>query len=628
MLSVAGHPPSTVTASSLTRARIAAGILYLLTVGIIVGLVFSAIRVDYHQAVHEAEMQTSTLVTALEEQVTWTVADTARVLGTVEQRISEHGGIASFSPGALSKLLREHAKAAGQLESLYIVRTDGVTAASSFDLPKTPLYLGDRQYFIYHRDHPGTDIYVGGRIISRLTGSPLFTVSIRIAKADGTFDGILSAAIETNYFRSFYDRLGLPANSSILIARRDGSLLFRHPESETVINGDDLSGLDLFRTHLPRANSGTFEVLGAFDNTPRIVAFRATTAQPFVVTLSIPRSVALQRWRMDAWRKSAFAGAMILLLSWFAAVLLRQLARIERAEARIKASQARFRELATLSNDGFWEQDAAHSFTWLGERLAGQIPGLSEMIAGKKPWELPVTNLSDADWAHHRRVLEATLPFRDFVLKLSLRGKTFWLNLSGNPVFDDSGFLTGYHGTMRDVTQDMEQRAEMTRRAFLDPLTRLPNRALLGDRLDRAIAASRRNQSAIALLFIDLDGFKSINDRHGHHVGDLLLKNVSALLQDTVREADTVSRIGGDEFVVLIQDISGKEDAEVVARKILDRVSEPQSIEGSSIQVTPSIGIALFPDHAADGDALLRAADEAMYAVKGAGRADFAFAGA
>jgi diguanylate cyclase (GGDEF)-like protein/PAS domain S-box-containing protein len=613
-----GHP--------LSRARLAAGILYLITVALIAGLALSAIRTDYDSAYREAATQTSTLVTALEEHVVRTVSDTERVLDYLDQRLELGGGIEAFTPSELDDLLRSRAAIAGHLESLFVIGANGKALASSLRLPRTPIDLRDREYFQQHRNEASTAIHVGQRIVSRLTGRALFTASRRISREDGKFDGVLAGAIETNYFQRFYDRLQLPANSSILIARTDASLLVRYPESANQPEHVDLSGLALFREQLPRSPAGTYEAVSPLDNLDRIISYRSASGMPLVVALSIPRDVALQRWRVDAWRKAGFATAMVLLLTWLALVMQRQLGRVERAEAEMKASQARFRDLAMLSNDGFWEQDAEHRFRWLGERLVSQMEWLPSVFLARKPWELPAANLTDADWSHHRSALANAQPFRDFALKLTHGGQPVWLSMSGNPLFDDRGRLTGYHGTVRDVTDEREQHAEMTRRALLDPLTRLPNRELLRDRLDRAIAAARRGQTLLALLFIDLDGFKPINDRHGHHVGDQVLRNIATALLRGVREVDTVARIGGDEFVVLLQDVSSGADAESIARKLLNLISEIQTVEGTQVRVTASIGIALFPEHGDTADRMMRAADEAMYSVKGAGRADIALA--
>ncbi len=152
--------------------------------------------------------------------------------------------------------------------------------------------------------------------------------------------------------------------------------------------------------------------------------------------------------------------------------------------------------------------------------------------------------------------------------------------------------------------------------AYHDGLTGLPNRYLLWDRLELAIAHAKRTNGLVALLFLDLDLFKDVNDRFGHLVGDQALKKIAARFASVVREADTIARLGGDEFVIMVTDISGAEDAEIVASKLLETLSEPFHIQGNQIKVNASIGISLFPDNGISAEELLGAADQAMYAVK------------
>lgn len=158
--------------------------------------------------------------------------------------------------------------------------------------------------------------------------------------------------------------------------------------------------------------------------------------------------------------------------------------------------------------------------------------------------------------------------------------------------------------------------------AYHDGLTGLPNRYLLWDRLDIAIAHAKRSDDKIALLFLDLDLFKEVNDRFGHTVGDLALQRIAARFSSVVREADTIARLGGDEFVIVVTDISSAEDAEIVAGKLLETLLEPFHIQGNRIEVNASIGISLFPDNGASAELLLDVADQAMYSVKqhGGGR--------
>lgn len=202
-------------------------------------------------------------------------------------------------------------------------------------------------------------------------------------------------------------------------------------------------------------------------------------------------------------------------------------------------------------------------------------------------------------------------------------------HLIGNakPLHGPSGEIYGSVAAFVDISERREAEEQIRRIAHLDPLTNLPNRILLMDRLRQALSISQRNQSRTAILFLDLDRFKEINDRLGHHVGDQLLQEVAARLRNAIREADTVSRLGGDEFIVVLPELHAADDAAGVATKILNAISTEYVIAGQKLGITPSIGISVFPDHGQDPALLLRLADKAMYEAKQAGRNTFRFHG-
>jgi two-component system cell cycle response regulator len=156
--------------------------------------------------------------------------------------------------------------------------------------------------------------------------------------------------------------------------------------------------------------------------------------------------------------------------------------------------------------------------------------------------------------------------------------------------------------------------------ALNDPLTGLANRRLLEDRMSMALVHARRNKSAMAMLYLDLDGFKEINDTLGHGAGDELLKTVAERLLATVREADTVARLGGDEFAIALWQIKGPDDAGIAASKVIKSVSQPYSLDGKTARITVSAGVAIYPVHGENADDLLKSADQALYEAKHAGK--------
>jgi diguanylate cyclase (GGDEF)-like protein len=156
--------------------------------------------------------------------------------------------------------------------------------------------------------------------------------------------------------------------------------------------------------------------------------------------------------------------------------------------------------------------------------------------------------------------------------------------------------------------------------ALEDPLTGLANRRLLPERVWMAIAHARRNRSAMAVVYLDLDGFKEVNDTLGHAAGDVLLKNVAERLLGAVREEDTVARLGGDEFMIALWHVNGAEDTGMVAAKLIEMVAEPYDIDGHNVTITISAGASIYPDHGEDADALMKSADVALYEAKRSGK--------
>ncbi|GAB4214591.1 MAG: hypothetical protein Fur007_11080 [Rhodoferax sp.] len=297
-----------------------------------------------------------------------------------------------------------------------------------------------------------------------------------------------------------------------------------------------------------------------------------------------------------------------------------------RTDEQLRQSEARFRALTELSSDWYWEQDAQFRFT----RIEGNPDAVSAFPVGdwrgRTRWDSGAESVSDAQWAQHRAVLEAHQPFYDFQMqRRRVDGSLMWASISGAPVFDDQGNFVGYRGVGRDITERKQAEAHIEHLAFFDPLTGLPNRRLLLDRLQATLAASKRHPQMSAVLFIDLDNFKDLNDACGHEVGDLLLCQVAQRLQACVREADTVARLGGDEFVVLLQDLGTEADmvsmqVERVGQKILSQLGQSYTVAGHEQHSTPSIGATLILPGVCSVDELLKQADLAMYEAKAAGR--------
>jgi diguanylate cyclase (GGDEF)-like protein/PAS domain S-box-containing protein len=195
-----------------------------------------------------------------------------------------------------------------------------------------------------------------------------------------------------------------------------------------------------------------------------------------------------------------------------------------------------------------------------------------------------------------------------------------YLEVSCSPILRADGALEGTVHIARDVTARKKLEEKLTQMATFDNLTGLPNRALLNDRFDMAVANARRNSRDMAFMILDLDRFKNINDSYGHTVGDMLLVAVAGRLTALLRKGDTVARIGGDEFAVLLPETTKTESAVQIAQKIIDAFHQPFSLDGRQLSITTSIGIAKFPADGEELETLARNADTAMYQAKEEGR--------
>jgi len=197
------------------------------------------------------------------------------------------------------------------------------------------------------------------------------------------------------------------------------------------------------------------------------------------------------------------------------------------------------------------------------------------------------------------------------------------------PIMAENGEITHFVSIHEDVTTKLETQARIQHTATHDGLTGLPNRGLFFDRLGQLFSLAKRNQTSLALMFIDLDGFKSVNDKLGHHIGDLLLKGVAERLQACMRDSDTVARMGGDEFTIILFDISGRDNIERFADKVLSELSRPFNLEGHNVAIGSSIGIATTTpttDKQVNEDMFIERADAAMYEAKRAGKNGYRFA--
>jgi len=292
----------------------------------------------------------------------------------------------------------------------------------------------------------------------------------------------------------------------------------------------------------------------------------------------------------------------------------------------LREAEKRFSDIAFSTSDWLWEVDAQCRFTYCSDGVFKVLGYTSEEMIGRSlfdfllhteteyqsvvcnqlmPDKLPISNLEN--WNYHKD------------------GHLVGLLISGTPILNEDGALLGYRGVFKDITENKQAEERIKFLAYYDILTGLPNRILFNDRLETAISQARRDKSILALMFLDLDRFKTVNDTLGHAAGDELLKKVAARLKSCIRSNDTLARLGGDEFTILLPRINSTEEVVGIAHRVLKAMNSPFDLKENQIFITTSIGVAVYPNDGADSQAILKNADKAMYRAKEQGKNRFMF---
>ena len=277
-----------------------------------------------------------------------------------------------------------------------------------------------------------------------------------------------------------------------------------------------------------------------------------------------------------------------------------------------------FRALMETTPDATYFKDRQSRLLRVSRKMARDL-GFSDpaQLVGKTDIDLFGEAFGKATRLDDLKVIETGRPIIGVIESRQLdNGRTNWTLTTKLPLQDESGDVIGLLGMTREISETRETELALQHLATHDALTDLPNRFLMADRLSQLLARAKRSSAAFAVLFMDIDRFKGVNDSRGHEFGDLLLRAVAKRLTSTVRQSDTVARIGGDEFVIILENLHQIAEADEVASKVQRALARPFTLERRRLKVTASIGISFYPENGEDTDTLLRAADYAMYLAK------------
>jgi diguanylate cyclase (GGDEF)-like protein/PAS domain S-box-containing protein len=295
----------------------------------------------------------------------------------------------------------------------------------------------------------------------------------------------------------------------------------------------------------------------------------------------------------------------------------------KRVESAVRKSERRYRLLFERNLAGVFRATFA-GYVLECNQAAAYMFGYD---SPEEVLDLPVANLYDtaSDWESLLTKLKPEKSVTNHEMRFRRKnGDSAWAMLNVSLIDDDSG-IANIEGTLIDITERKVAEERVQSLAYYDALTGLPNRILLRDRLSKALSTARRQNHKVALLFLDLDRFKIVNDSLGHSVGDLLLQEIARRLKSVAREQDTIARLGGDEFLIVLTNIRDIPGAAVAVERFMDAMTPAFVLQGHSFSISCSLGVSIFPEHGADSETLIKNADAAMYGAKEGGRNNFQF---
>jgi diguanylate cyclase (GGDEF)-like protein len=542
---------------------------------------------------------------------------------------------------AMHEELRSRAGVLSQLDALSAIDTDGLMINATHNWPIPLVKVADRDYFKALAADPGATFYVGKPVQNRTTGKWTTFLARRVSAADGTFLGILLGTINLSYLEDLYQSVAAGTDTAISLFRDDGILMARFPHDDGLIAQGFGRRLAFMRPEVAGKRSSVTRQISQLDGQEKLLAAYRLSGFPMVVNVAEGLPSILAECRQQAIYLTAAAVIIEIVVAAVGLVLLRYwrgLSRLNEAEALLAVmherqlaeralgiQNARFGAALRNMSQALCMFDATNCLIVANDRLA-EMFGLDE--AGITPG----TNVDD--------VLASPLgsstlrPADANGMRSAIHGlRTAGAPASGVVNLSDGRRLAlnfvpmeheGWLVTLEDITERRLAEAKIAHMAHHDSLTELPNRALFHDRLEEGVARCKRGETA-ALLYLDLDHFKAVNDTLGHPVGDALLREVSNRLQKEVRETDTVARLGGDEFAILQTLIERPRDATALAERIIASLCLPYELAGHQVVIGTSIGIAMVPDDGDDPDDLMKKADMALYSAKTGGRGRYCF---
>lgn len=340
-MSATDHPSRSPSAGSSLKSLL--GFIVLVAAVIVAATAWQDLQAR-DVALRNAQTAVGNLTSSVDRQAEDAIQQADNVLIELSERVAEDG-LAAANRERLSRLMRRHVQAQEGLQGLFVYDEHGDWMATSFGERGDHPNNSDRNYFIYHRDHPDTGVHISPVVSSRTTGEAIIPVSRRLEHADGSFAGVVLATIPVSYFETFFHRLSLDSQGVIFLAMRDGTILVRRPagspgQAQTLINGE------IFSRYLPLARQGTAMVTSVVDGVTRLYAYSESEQLPLVVAAGLSREAILADWKLDVYRDTLLVSAVLLVLCLLGSVLYRQVRQAERAKTRLADAYMELESLA------------------------------------------------------------------------------------------------------------------------------------------------------------------------------------------------------------------------------------------------------------------------------------------
>jgi diguanylate cyclase (GGDEF)-like protein/PAS domain S-box-containing protein len=600
------------TKYSATRSAIV--LACALVIGTVWAVTYQRIGFEREEEIEQAVQANRNLALALEAQTTRVIKEVDLVLRILAHEYLEHGD-------QMREKIFKTMAAQDLSPHVYLAVIGQSGEQVHGTLQGGGVNFADREHFKFHRDNPQAGLRIGAPTPGRLSGRASIPLSLGIRLPDGSFAGVVVAGVDPAYFTRFYDGVELGADALIQLVTLDGIALARNT-GKGAHSGLKLTGSTMLKLAAGE-DKGDFVTSGRYDGIERYMSFRVLREHGLLVSVGTSKAYVLsdaedrEFWYLLG---SSLATVFVLLFgSGIIAALRRQQHAMETARAGESLYRATYDQaavgIAHTALDGRFIRANATYCAMVGY-TQGELLRKTFMDV-LHPDDVPSRETM-------RRVLseggikeEERFVCKDGTVRTGLVAVAVVRDSAGKPDY--------FVAMVQDVTERNVAQAKLLHQVHYDTLTGLPNRLLLLDRLTQTLNQARRKEQTVGALYINLDRFKAVNDTLGRDKGDLLLRVAAHRLAASVRAGDSVARIGGDEFAIVLPEIHGAEDAARVARKVIEAMTAPYRIGEQEIFVTASVGIALFPGDGPDAETLLRNADAAMTRAKEVGRNNFQF---